>query len=154
LPYFGGPWQILFVSTGFLHHAVHFLVQNGTVFHLLFARYFKKLIFFQDRLLISGISCARDTPGVPGLEKIAGHGYLEVAAYWRSFNLTGQYVRQRRKSERFTNETSEPLRKDLPANPCRETGEGGLCPPPAHEAQAKPRFAVKRRRERFKSKMF
>ncbi|MDR1489649.1 MAG: ABC transporter substrate-binding protein [Desulfovibrio sp.] len=34
--------------------------------------------------------------------------------------------------EQFTNETSEPLGKDLRANPCRETGAGGLCPPYAN----------------------
>jgi hypothetical protein len=31
--------------------------------------------------------------------------------------------------EQFTNETSKLLGKDLWANPCRETGAGGLCPP-------------------------
>jgi holo-[acyl-carrier protein] synthase len=31
--------------------------------------------------------------------------------------------------EQVTNETSEPLCKDLRANPCRETGAGGLCTP-------------------------
>ncbi|MDR1490680.1 MAG: hypothetical protein LBS65_09425, partial [Desulfovibrio sp.] len=31
--------------------------------------------------------------------------------------------------EQFTNETSELLCKDLRANPCRETGAGGHCPP-------------------------
>jgi hypothetical protein len=31
--------------------------------------------------------------------------------------------------EQFTNEISELLCKDLPANPCRETGAGWLCRP-------------------------
>ncbi|MDR1685147.1 MAG: zinc/iron-chelating domain-containing protein [Desulfovibrio sp.] len=45
--------------------------------------------------------------------------------------LSLTYARLRREwgLEHFTNEMSELLCKDLPANPCRETGAGGLCPP-------------------------